>query len=92
MRPFAESFQELRQQRGNPSLRQIAETSGVSASHLSRALRGVDSKSFGPRAIAAVGQALGLPSDYFPETRQDFVFGQIRKDPALRDRLYDELR
>ena len=35
--------------------------------------------------------ALELPEDWFPETRESRLFDQLRRDPTLRDRLYNEL-
>lgn len=41
---------------------------------------------------AAVAVALDLPEDYFPEARLDFIIDRVERDPAARDRVYDQLK
>jgi hypothetical protein len=36
-----------------------------------------------------VAAALGLPDDYFPEYREAMVHRAIRRDPRLRDEIFD---
>lgn len=89
-RPFADELPEILAERGL-TLRALAEAIEFSPSHLSRALRGIDYKSPGPRLVRAVAMALELPEDYFPEAREGEVIAQVKANPALRDRIYDEL-
>ena len=35
-----------------------------------------------------IGQALELPPGYFPEQREAAVIQMIKRNPALRDKLY----
>jgi transcriptional regulator with XRE-family HTH domain len=74
----------------NVSLREVSRESGVSVSHISRVLRGQRAPT--GEVAAAVAKALGLADDYFPEYRLDAVTEAMIGDPALRDRLYDDLR
>lgn len=89
-RPFGEELPRLLAERGL-SVRSVAQAANISPSHLSRALRGKDYKTPGPRLTRAVAAALALPEDYFPEAREAYVLDRVKSDPPLRDRLYDEL-
>jgi transcriptional regulator with XRE-family HTH domain len=73
------------------SVNRLAGIVGVSQSHLSRALRGADRKTIGGELAARIAVALQLPEDWFPETREARLFDRLRRDAALRDRLYGEL-
>jgi transcriptional regulator with XRE-family HTH domain len=87
--PLVDQLPELMQERGL-STNRLARTVGVSQSHLSRALRGADRKTVGGELAARIAVALKLPEDWFPETRETRLFDRLRRDAALRDRLYDE--
>lgn len=73
------------------SVLQLAKTVGVSASHLSRALRRRDGKSVSPRLASRIAEALGKPADYFPEYRQAVVMRVLREDQAKCDSVYDAM-
>jgi transcriptional regulator with XRE-family HTH domain len=88
--PFAQGLPVLMAARGL-SLRAVAKAANVSPSHLSRAVRGVNYKTPGPKLVISVAVALGLPEDYFPEAREARVVDRIKADGNLRDRLYDDL-
>jgi transcriptional regulator with XRE-family HTH domain len=64
---------------------------GVNQSHISRILREADKKTVTGPLAARIADALGLPEDWFPETRQARLFDLLRDDQALTDRLYDQL-
>jgi transcriptional regulator with XRE-family HTH domain len=89
--PFAEELPRLLTARGI-SQRQLAAQLGMNSSHLSRALRGTDSKRPSPELIARTSEALQLPPDYFPEAREAAIVAAVRNDPALRDRFYRLLK
>jgi Helix-turn-helix len=89
--PFAEELPRLLTARGI-SQRHLATQLGINSSHLSRALRGTDSKRPSPELIAKTSEALQLPPDYFPEAREAAIVAAVRNDPALRDRLYRQLK
>jgi transcriptional regulator with XRE-family HTH domain len=90
-RPFAEELPDLLRER-DLSLRALAKAVGVGDDHLSRVLRGARSKRVTGELASRVAVALGLPDDYFPETRQQFIATNITRHPVLLDRVYDELR
>lgn len=90
-RPFADELPRLLAERG-VSLRQFADAVEISVSHLSKITRRRNNKRVTPELAQRAAEALDLPSDYFPETREAYLLGRIRKQPRLRDRLYDELR
>ena len=73
------------------SINRLAQLVGVSQSHLSRAVRSADRKSVSGELAARIANAMGLPDDWFPETRRERVLERVRSDAALCDRLYDEL-
>jgi transcriptional regulator with XRE-family HTH domain len=73
------------------SVLRLAQTVGVSASHLSRALRQTDGKTVSPDLSARIAAALGKPRDYFPEYRQAVVVQALLDDQTQCDRVYDEL-
>jgi len=74
------------------SQRTLAREVGVSASHLSRVLRGASYKSPSRDLVAKVARAFGLPEDYFPEYREAVVIERVRRDAGWRDRLYRQVR
>jgi transcriptional regulator with XRE-family HTH domain len=87
---FADEVPRLLRERGL-SIRALARASGVTDAHLSRVLRGANYKSASPDLARRVAVALNLPKDYFPEYREGFVIDRIKRDPKLRDRLYEQL-
>jgi transcriptional regulator with XRE-family HTH domain len=68
------------------SLRELGRRLQVDPTHLSRVRQG--KKSIPDDLPERVAVALGLPRDYFPETRELIVFQAIRRDPGLRERIY----
>jgi transcriptional regulator with XRE-family HTH domain len=74
------------------SLRALARQVGVGDDHLSRVVRGDRAKKPTAGLARRVAQALGLPEDYFPEARLDFIVQQLTNDPELLDKTYDRLR
>ena len=90
-RPFIEEVPALLAER-EMSVNVLAQRVGVSQSHLSRILRKADYQSVSGDLARRIAVALELPEDYFVETRQRFVIDAIRRDPELRERLYQELR
>src|SRR6478672_9964085 len=89
-RPLVNQLGELMEKRGL-SMNRLSAMVGVSQSHLSRILGQVDNKTVSGELAERIAVALGLPPDWFPETRQAKLFEAIRADDVLRDRLYDEL-
>lgn len=85
--PFVDEVPRLLSERGM-SLRSLAAAAQVEPSHLSRVLRRERYKSPSGDLARRVALALGLRPDYFPEYREAVVVERIRKDPALRDRLF----
>jgi transcriptional regulator with XRE-family HTH domain len=72
------------------SIRRLADSMDIDPTHLSRVVRSagkVPSRELARRAALA----LELPYDYFPEYREAVVVERIRRNPAFRDDLYDEL-
>ena len=62
----------LMQSRGL-SINRLADLVGVSQSHLSRVLRSADRKSVSGDLAERIAIALGMPDDWFPETRRERV-------------------
>lgn len=91
--PFDIALPRLLHERGL-SIRGLAKAVDVNQSHLSRLL---GAKPASParrvsRALAsAVARELDLPEDYFPEYRELAIVEAIRADPALRDRIFDQI-
>ncbi|MGZ4391986.1 MAG: helix-turn-helix domain-containing protein [Gaiellaceae bacterium] len=88
-RAFVDEVPRLLRER-EMSLRALARLANVSDAHLSRVLRGVGYKTPSGDLTRRVARALDLPADYFPEYREGVVCDRIRRDPHLRDRLYEE--
>lgn len=86
--PLVDQLPGLMRERGL-STNRLAGMVGVSQSHLSRALRGADRKTIRGDLAARIAVALGLPEDWFPETREARLIQLLCGDPELRDRLYD---
>ena len=89
-RPFAQELPGLLEEHGL-SIRAIARAADVDPAHLSRVLRGARGKTPSPSLARRVAEALGLPTDYFPEWREAVIVERIREDPRLRDRIYDRM-
>src|SRR6266550_1277719 len=90
-RPFVDEVPRLLSER-NMSVRALEQAIGLSHGFLSRVLRRRDYKSPSPELTRRVAAALGLPPDFFPESRASFICEQVQNDPKLRERLYDQLR
>jgi plasmid maintenance system antidote protein VapI len=71
----------------NLTYRTLAGLVGVTHTHLVRLVHEPDRHATGELA-ARIAVVLGLPADYFPETREAVVLEAVRRDPAYRDRLY----
>lgn len=74
------------------SLRALGRAAGVGDDHLSRVLRGARGKRPTSDLVRRVADALGLPDDYFPESRLDFVVQTLTERPDWLDETYDQLR
>jgi transcriptional regulator with XRE-family HTH domain len=91
-RPFVEELPALLRER-QLSLRSLARDAGVTDPHLSRLLRGVGYRTRPSADLARrIALALGLPADYFREYREAVVIEQVKRDPKLREELYDQLK
>ena len=90
-RPFIEELPNLLNQR-RLSLRALAREAKVTDAHLSRLLRGIGYRTKPSANLAhRVALALALPPDYFREYREAIVIEQVKRDPRLREELYDRL-
>jgi transcriptional regulator with XRE-family HTH domain len=83
--PFGEALPSLLLERGL-SLRELSRRLGMDATYLSRVRRG--RKRLPTDLPKRVAVALGLPEDYFPETREAVISDAVRRDPELRERMY----
>ena len=97
-RPLAEELPELlaatrseSDQAGPGSLRSLAKAIGVNQSYLSRILGAKGERPVSRGIAARIAAAFELPEDYFPEYRAGVVIEAARTNPALLDRIYDEL-
>ena len=90
-RPLADELPGLIEE-GGWSVRGLAAKAGISQPHLWRILRRVPGGNPSPAAVIKISRALGLPDDYFPEAREGLVIEAIKADPALRERVYRQLR
>jgi transcriptional regulator with XRE-family HTH domain len=73
------------------SLRALAARLQLSPGHLSRVLRQAG-KTATPETLRALALAFNLPEDYFVEYREAVVIEAVRRDAALRERIYAEIR
>ena len=89
-RAFPDELPQLLHEQGL-SLRRLARQVGVTDAHLSRVTRRANYKTVSGELAERVAAALGLPADYFPEAREAYVLQHVRRDPRLRDRLFDQL-
>jgi transcriptional regulator with XRE-family HTH domain len=86
--PFRDAMPGLLAERG-VSLRELGRRLGMDAAHLSRVRRG--RKRLSPDLPRRVAVTLGLPEDYFPETREEAILDAVRRDPRLRERIYEQV-
>lgn len=86
--PLTECLSALLAERGM-SVRALARRCEVSPAYVSRLARRQKTPSGDVAARIAV--AMGLPRDYFPETRAQLISERLNRDPALRDRIYDHI-
>src|SRR5262249_20089076 len=84
--PFNEALPRLLAEQG-VSLRELSRRLGMDATYLSRIRRG--EKRLPARLPRQVSAILGLPEDYFPETREALILEAIRRDSTLREQIYD---
>ncbi|NUT54882.1 MAG: helix-turn-helix transcriptional regulator [Thermoleophilia bacterium] len=85
---FSEAVHDLLRDRGWTQKR-LARAACVDPGFLSRVLHGHCPPS--PELAARVEDAFELPCDFFPERREHAVIQAIRRDPVLRDRIYERL-
>lgn len=90
VKAFDEALPELLAERGL-SLRALARLVGVGDDHLSRALRHARGKRISPQLAGRVAVALGLPEDFFVETRLAIVIERLEDDLKLLDSVYDQI-
>jgi len=90
-RPFVEEVPRLLAEHGL-SLRALAREAEVSHGFLSRVIRERDYKRASPELARRVAKALGLPEDFFVESREGFIIEQVKQHPRVREELYDRLR
>jgi transcriptional regulator with XRE-family HTH domain len=84
--PFRDALPRVLTEQG-VSLRELSRRLGMDATYLSRVRRG--RQRLPTRLPSRVAASLGLPEDYFPETREALIFDAIRSDSVLRERIYD---
>ena len=89
-RALADELPRLLEERGL-TLRGLARLAGVDHAHLSRVLRHQPGKRPSADLARRIAQALELPEDFFPEAREGLVVEHVRRNPKLRDELYDRL-
>ena len=89
--PLAQSLAELLAARPDLSVRALAKAVGMSPSHLSRVIRGADGKRPSLDLLQRLARALGVPTDYFIETRTAAVIAVLKTDAGLTDNLYGKL-
>lgn len=70
------------------SQNELARRVDVDPTFLSRALRGARYKSVSGRLAARIAEELGLPPDYFLESRRDYIVERLDADPKLLDAAY----
>lgn len=93
-RPIAEELPELLAAR-KMSLRDLAKALNLSASYLSRVLRGADGKRLPIGLVERIAGVLGVPPDYFLEFRlaavKAHLAGRLDADAAFVDAEYDRI-
>jgi transcriptional regulator with XRE-family HTH domain len=87
--PFRDALPRLLSERGL-SLRELGRRLGLDATYLSRVLRG--QKRVSGDLAERVARALELPVDYFPEAREHIILEAIRREPEVRELVYDAIR
>jgi transcriptional regulator with XRE-family HTH domain len=83
---FREALPGLLKEQG-VSLRELSRRLGMDATYLSRVQRG--QQQIPTRLPSRVAASLGLPEDYFPETREALIADAIRSDSTLREQIYE---
>lgn len=83
--PFGTALPQLLHEHGL-SLRELSRRLGMDATYLSRVRRG--QKRLPEDLPKRVAVALGLPEDYFPETRETLILEAVRREPGLREQIY----
>src|SRR4051794_4752653 len=91
IRPFKEELPDLLRER-DLSMRALARLIDVGPDHLSRVMRGDRAKRATGELTRRAATALDLPEDYFLEARLEFIVERLAEQPALVDRVYDQLR
>jgi transcriptional regulator with XRE-family HTH domain len=86
--PFRDALPRLLIEQG-VSLRELSRRLGMDATYLSRIRRG--RQRLPTRLPSRVAASLGLPEDYFPETREALILDAIRTDPTLREQIYQRV-
>lgn len=71
--------------------RALAREVGIDQAHISRITRRETARNVSGDVASRIAVVLGLPADYFPETREAAVIDEIKRDSSLRDRLYRRL-
>ncbi len=89
--PFADQLARLLGERGL-SASQLARAAGISQSHLSTVTRRDAGTQISGDMAARIADVLGLPRDWFPETRKARLMERLERDAGLVDRLYDRLQ
>ena len=86
---LAEALPALLDEAGMSS-RALGRAINIDQAHISRVMNGLMPAS---RELAArVAKHFGLPIDHFPDYREAAAIEAIRDDPALRDRVYRNLK
>lgn len=85
---FPDALTELLQER-KISLRELGRRLDVDPTYLSRIQRG--KKRVPADLPERVAAALDLPSDYFPESRERLILEAIRREPRLRELVYETI-
>jgi transcriptional regulator with XRE-family HTH domain len=84
-KPFGEAMRELLAEQGH-SLRWLAEQVGVDIAYLVRIGQGRKAPS--TKVIKLAASALGVPSDYFREIREEIVAEYLKDHLELTDQIY----
>jgi transcriptional regulator with XRE-family HTH domain len=87
-RPLHEAVSALQAERGGMKLRALADAAGISVSHLSKLLRGVEGKHAQPELLERLARALEVEPEHFIEYREAVAVEYLRADPRARDELY----
>ena len=88
--PFNEEVRRLLEDRGW-SIRRLAHETGFDPTFISRVLNRRRYKTPTLRLVEAVARAFDLPPAHFAEFRELFLVAEIKANPDLRDRLFDDV-